>query len=661
MLHRQQHFLLQTLVLVLLLVAPGPVHAAKDLQSERDPARYRDPAIGVRFPAQGYAVLAADLLDAGLASVGGSDDEPTGQVTLLVDPASSCPGFYILRTHPGLDSQTGRIGAEIVLEGTGLRTLQGGLNFGGQSTASIRGFGAFSIANFFNENQVVNIGLNAAASGRLLLERRSGGQSSIYVDQAVQAGNTAVTVVLPPGFFVLAYQSDLATPTNYTIAALTSYVDRPGGGFQGGVVFGGFHDPNRASTGFAGFCIDRPFVVTVNVLSSSYGSSGARGLDFSLSSGSGEVFLDSRLDPVHTLNVRSIGASSVAIQAAPPAYAGTSDYQITGIADGTFIELTAPAFQGEAVFDGWSGCRQVRERTCELLMSQDETVTARYLAPGASFQDCPDCPSMIEIPAGSFIQGSPPSEPHSQANERPQRQVDVAAFAMSRTEVSRGQFRRFVQASGYQTDAETGAGNGSRGCLVYSPDDRPPLAMRVDGYWDNPYLTQTDDHPVVCVSWNDAQAYVEWLSATTGQVYRVPSESEWEYATRAGTSSHFNTGDCITTDQANFAGVPALGCPIGVDREQTLPVASFDANAFGLYDTHGNVSEWVQDCRNENYEGAPTDGSSWTTGDCGSAVLRGGNWVASGEELRSASRGGNVARSLAYQFNGFRVARSAGH
>ena len=179
------------------------------------------------------------------------------------------------------------------------------------------------------------------------------------------------------------------------------------------------------------------------------------------------------------------------------------------------------------------------------------------------------------IPAGSFTQGSPASEPQSASNERPQRTVNVQAFAMGQTAV---------------TFAEWDACVADGGCM-HSPGDAG---------WGR------GNRPVINVSWNDAQEYVTWLSNKTGHDYRLPSESEWEYATRAGTMGRFNTGDCITTDQANFDGnVPAVGCPMGIVRNQTLPVAGFAPNAFGLYDTHGNVWQWAEDCWNENYLSAP--------------------------------------------------------
>ena len=247
---------------------------------------------------------------------------------------------------------------------------------------------------------------------------------------------------------------------------------------------------------------------------------------------------------------------------------------------------------------------------------------------GQIFQDCPDCPIMVLIPAGSFIQGSPDSEPESVDSERPQRTVNVPAFAMGQTAVTFDQWDACVA---------------DDGCM-HVPDD---LGMG------------RSNRPVINVNWNDAQQYVAWLSNSTGRNYRLPSESEWEYATRAGTTSRFNTGDCIATDQANFDGrTPAQGCPTGIYRGQTTPVGSFAPNAFGLYDTHGNVFDWVQDCWNDSYNGAPTDGSAWMTGDCNSAVVRGGSFAHGGSWLRSAHRGGRNPRGARVSAYGFRVARA---
>ena len=244
-----------------------------------------------------------------------------------------------------------------------------------------------------------------------------------------------------------------------------------------------------------------------------------------------------------------------------------------------------------------------------------------------TIQDCADCPSLVMIPAGSFTQGSPASEPQSLDFERPQRQVHVSDFAMGLTAVTFAQWDACVAAGGCtHTPNDQGWGRGSR--------------------------------PVIDVNWHDAQEYVTWLSNTTGQNYRLPSESEWEYTTRAGTTGRFNTGDCITTDQANFSGTsPAQGCPSGVVRNQTLPVASFAPNAFNLHDTHGNAAEWLQDCWNEDYVGAPTNGSVWISGDCSRAVLRGGSWFSGGSGLRAAARFRD-SRGTRSRFVGFRVVRS---
>ncbi len=251
----------------------------------------------------------------------------------------------------------------------------------------------------------------------------------------------------------------------------------------------------------------------------------------------------------------------------------------------------------------------------------------RLEAIGSPFKDCDACPVMVNIPGGSFMQGSPPGEPQRNSDEDPRRMVHVPAFALGQTEVTFDEWDACVADGG----------------CTHDPDDEG-LGL--------------GDLPVINVSWDDAQQYVTWLSNQTGHDYRLPSESEWEYATRAGTTGRFNTGACITTDQANFRGSnPAQGCPSGVFRQQTLPVASFAPNAFGLYDTHGNVWEWLQDCGNGSYNGAPTDGSAWMTGDCSRAVLRGGSWGSGGQNLRSASRGSS-ARDGASTFTGFRPARS---
>jgi formylglycine-generating enzyme required for sulfatase activity len=243
------------------------------------------------------------------------------------------------------------------------------------------------------------------------------------------------------------------------------------------------------------------------------------------------------------------------------------------------------------------------------------------------FSDCSECPDMVMILPGTFTQGSPESEPQSIDIERPQREVNVQAFAMGVTAVTFDQWDACVADGG----------------CTHNPDDND---------WGRGH------RPVINVNWNDAQEYVTWLSIRTGHDYRLPSESEWEYATRAGTTGRFNTGDCITTAQANFNGnLPAQGCPTGIDRQQTVPAGSFAPNDFRLHDTHGNGAEWVQDCWNKNYEGAPTNGSAWMSGDCSRAMLRSGSWFSGGDGLRSATRFFNTLGTRNRHI-GLRVARS---
>lgn len=245
---------------------------------------------------------------------------------------------------------------------------------------------------------------------------------------------------------------------------------------------------------------------------------------------------------------------------------------------------------------------------------------------GERFADCTGCPEMIIIPAGRFTMGSPPGERQRRSSEGPQREVDVPAFALGTRTVTFAQFDACVDAGGCSE----------------SPHDRR---------WGR------GNRPIINVSWHDAQEYVAWLSETTGQRYRLPSEAEWEYAARAGSGTRFNTGDCILDSQANFNGLrQPRGCPRGAVSNRTSFAGTFDANAWGLYDMHGNVADWTADCWNANYSGAPIDGRAWLEGDCSQAVHRGGGWFLAGDTLRSASRI-SVERDYRNFYLGFRVAR----
>ena len=247
---------------------------------------------------------------------------------------------------------------------------------------------------------------------------------------------------------------------------------------------------------------------------------------------------------------------------------------------------------------------------------------------GERFRDCAVCPEMIVVPAGSFLMGSPPDEEGRYGDGGPQHAVTIAQpFAAGVYEVT------FAEFDACLADADSG-------CV------RWPSASG----WGR------GRRPVVDVNWADARSYAEWLSERTGERYRLLSEAEWEYAARAGTTTPFHTGATISTDDANYRRRD------GTARGRTLPVGSFDANAFGLHDMHGNVWEWVQDCWHNGYAGAPKDGSAWelpvgADRECSVRVLRGGTWDEGPWLLRSAYRGRAQAEIRASQA-GFRVART---
>ncbi|MDP7442649.1 MAG: formylglycine-generating enzyme family protein, partial [Verrucomicrobiota bacterium] len=183
---------------------------------------------------------------------------------------------------------------------------------------------------------------------------------------------------------------------------------------------------------------------------------------------------------------------------------------------------------------------------------------------------------------------------------------------------------------------------------------------------DDACQAHPDDHhwgrgrrPVMNINFRDAEDFVRWLSRKTEQTYRLPTEAEWDYTCRAGTTTPFHFGETIGTDQANYDGNYTYGGGgKGVYRKKTVPVGNFPANAFGLHDMHGNVWEWVEDCWNGNYHGAPTDGSVWSSGDCSHRVLRGGSWYSKPGYMRSAARYGGHFTGGRINFVGFRVART---
>jgi formylglycine-generating enzyme required for sulfatase activity len=247
----------------------------------------------------------------------------------------------------------------------------------------------------------------------------------------------------------------------------------------------------------------------------------------------------------------------------------------------------------------------------------------------ANGQPCPMCPEMVVVPAGSFTMGSPNSEAERSPSESPQHAVTFARqFAVGRFALT------FDEWDGCVADG---------GCNGYKPNDEA---------WGR------GRRPAINVSWDDAKAYVAWLSRKTGRIYRLLSEAEREYVTRAGTTTPFWWGGSISTSQANYDGNYTYGGGAkGSYRETTLPVDSFQPNPWGLYQVHGNVWEWVEDCWNDSYAGAPSDGSAWTRGDCGFRLVRGGSWGSFPQYLRSAYRSGYTADIRSY-YIGFRVGRT---
>jgi serine/threonine-protein kinase len=216
-------------------------------------------------------------------------------------------------------------------------------------------------------------------------------------------------------------------------------------------------------------------------------------------------------------------------------------------------------------------------------------------------------PEMVEIPAGTFTMGCRTGA-DCRFDEKPPRRIAIRAFALAKTEV---------------TFEEWDACIADRGCRRV-PHDRG---------WGRGQL------PVMNVSWHDVQEYLAWIRQRSGKPYRLPSEAEFEYALRAGTTTRFWSGDCITVAQANFDGIePVEGCPRGGAVDRSVAVGAYAPNAFGLHDMAGNVAEWTQDCWRYSYRGLPEDGRPHEDRQCAHHPVRGGSWYDRGEFLRSGSR-----------------------
>ncbi|MBI1386346.1 MAG: SUMF1/EgtB/PvdO family nonheme iron enzyme [Rhizobiales bacterium] len=306
----------------------------------------------------------------------------------------------------------------------------------------------------------------------------------------------------------------------------------------------------------------------------------------------------------------------------------------------------------------------------EAAPTSPEAQSAIVPGSGASFRDCPQCPEMVVIPAGTFMMGAGPHEttailgefPYVKrqwiASETVRHPVTIARpLAVGKFEVTRGQFAHFADETGHRVEDS---------CFTHS--DTPAAWGRTEGRsFRNTGYPQTDDDPATCVSWGDAKAYTLWLKKLTGHDYRLLSEAEWEYAARADSATRFGFGDDAGDLCRNGNGADRTGGENGARWRDpvpctdghwfTAPVGSFSPNAWGLHDMHGNVWEWVEDSWHRSYDGAPADGAAWTTGGHAPArVVRGGSWKSRPWNMRSAYRTG-LGPQERNGTGGFRVAR----
>lgn len=280
---------------------------------------------------------------------------------------------------------------------------------------------------------------------------------------------------------------------------------------------------------------------------------------------------------------------------------------------------------------------------------------AAATAPGSLIRDCPTCAAMIVLPAAGFKQGFSAMAPGSSSYEKPQHWVDIKrSFAMAENLVTVEEYGQFIAATGRAT----------QGCETYSGSWK----YRLENNWQNPGFAQSGLHPVTCVSWNDAVAYAQWLSAKTGHRYRLPSASEWEYAALAGGERVYpwasnGANACAFANVADasaarrYPGWAAFPCDDGYAN--TSPVGSFKANPFGLNDMLGNVFQWTLDCWHADYHGAPVDGSARADGDCSERELRGGSWFTSPSYVRVNYRN-HFAADYRASSVGIRLVRDTG-
>jgi len=287
------------------------------------------------------------------------------------------------------------------------------------------------------------------------------------------------------------------------------------------------------------------------------------------------------------------------------------------------------------------------------------------LKPKAVFKECPACPDMVVVPPGRFLMGSPAQERGRYDNEGPIQEIAIPKMlAVGRYSITRDEFMAFVAATNYPYGQTCHAEVGNR--FVDKPNS---------SFLSPPGFSQQGRDPVVCVSWNDAKEYTKWLSTKTGKTYRLLSEAEREYVARAGSATPYWWGETVSPSQANYdtrqrsyssgkssdlrktaANAVVTQRPTGPPPGKPRPVESYQQNPWGLFNVHGNVAEWVEDCWNVDHMGAPADGTPARTGDCSLHVLKGGAWSYWPQDIRAAYREPAKANDRYYQV-GFRVAR----
>ncbi|MGO9007064.1 MAG: SUMF1/EgtB/PvdO family nonheme iron enzyme [Beijerinckiaceae bacterium] len=337
------------------------------------------------------------------------------------------------------------------------------------------------------------------------------------------------------------------------------------------------------------------------------------------------------------------------------AFAGLAKARIENLKTKVAVVVPPPAVTGPC---GGVVLASLGSRSAAPLSAREECA----VKPKDEFKECATCPPMVVVPSGSFTMGSPTSEPGRRDSEGPQLVVSFAKpFAVGKFQVTRDEFAAFVNETGYDAGSK---------CWVW---ENLLWVEKAGSSWRNPGFAQTGSHPAACLNWNDAQAYVAWLARKSGKTYRLLSEAEWEYAARGqvqpGNYPRYFFGDeekdmcrygngADQTAKETLPGLKWAVVPCNDGYAYTSPVGSFQPNAFGLYDMHGNVWQWVEDCWANSYEGAATDGlARRITRNCSLRGIRGGSWLSYPGFLRAAIRDSNYPVNR-FSYFGFRLART---